>query len=180
MADLAAADITVTIQKTRILRGSPGGVRVITAKLAFGDGVKLYRTATHLPVPTYPNFGFMKELEYLTIIEGGLATVNYHWKWDFVNKRMVGYRIAATVAADHTHDFLVKGTTATNSGDTIFAVGDVISQNNVTADNTIAGNTTNGGVQLSGTLAIAASGLTEIADSTAIAAQVLYVQAWGW
>ena len=177
---LASTDVTITLQKTRILRGSPGGARVNTVKIVFGDGAKSYDGTNKVPMPTYPSFGLMKELEYLTILQDALATVNYHWKWDFVNKRLVGYRIAATVAADHTHDLLIKGTTATNNADTVFLVGDVIRQNNITADNTIAGNTTNGGVQLAGTLAIAAGGLTEIPDDTVIAAQTLYAQAWGW
>ena len=122
MANFAATDVTVTIQKTKILRGSPGGVRVVSAKLAFGDATLTYATGG-VPAPLFGKFGFMRELEYLIVFDIKPLAITYVWTWDFVNKKLIG---------------IMQNATGTSVD------------------------------------------LTEIANGTAIAAQTLHVQAWGW
>lgn len=122
MADLAASDVAVTINRQTILRGSPGGLRIVRAKLVFGDGALTYNTGG-VPMPTFPSFGMMKRIDDILIVQNSLATIKYIWTYDVTNHKLVGVEeVAATEA----------------------------------------------------------TALAEIADAVAIAAQTLYVIAFGW
>lgn len=123
MADLVAGSITATVQRSRILRGSPGGVRMNTVKLAFGDGALTYNTTTHLPLPGFASFGLVKELTEVVIIQNSIATLKYVWTVDYTNKYLIGVEEVAAASS---------------------------------------------------------TALAEIANATAIAAQTLYVMAYGW
>jgi hypothetical protein len=176
---LAASDVAVTILKNRILRGSAGGVRLNTVKLVFGDGSKSYGTSAKIPLPTFPSFGFLRELEFLTVIEAGLAAVNYVWKYDFTNKRLQAF---AGKDSGHVHDLLIHGGGTTATGDFgMFATTGVIESEH-TADITVTGKATTTAAATSGGVLAAStiSGLIELADDTVIAQQTIYAQAWGW
>ena len=96
MADLASSDVTVTIQKTRILRGSPGGIRFNTVLIAFGNATLTYPSGG-VPMPTYPSFGMMKEIEFLQIMTPGADGVV--WTWDYSNKKLRGWLQGTNISA---------------------------------------------------------------------------------
>jgi hypothetical protein len=86
MADLASSDVTITIQKSRIVRGSPGSQQRNIVKITFGDGALTY-PALGVPLPTYPSFGMRRELECITMIDDG-SPVTTIWKYDYANKKL--------------------------------------------------------------------------------------------
>jgi len=89
MADIAATDLTVTLIKTRLLRGSPGGVKHITCKIQFGNDVLNY-PALGIPLPSAARFGLIKELDYFLTLDSG-SGVATRWTYDFANKKLRGW-----------------------------------------------------------------------------------------
>lgn len=88
MADFAAGDVTVTINRQTILRGSPGGLRFNRVKIQFGDGALTYNTGG-VPLPTFPKFGMVKRIDDLIIVQNGIATIAYVWTYDPVNHKLI-------------------------------------------------------------------------------------------
>lgn len=184
MAYITSADVTITVLKNRILRGSPGGVRVNTVKIQFGDAALGYDATNKIPLPTFPSFGLLKELEFLKIINDGLATVKYHWSYDYVNKRLLAYVLTAAAGGSHSHDLYIPGGSTTATTDLVHAPdGQILNQSTgaitITGKASTTAAATSGGV-LAATVLTAGQALAELADNTAIAAQTLYAQAWGW
>ena len=98
MADLVAGDVTVTVVKQRILRGSPGGIRFNTVKIAFGDATLTYPSGG-VPAPAFGKFGMVQQLEYCMLFESGDDATGVLWKWDFTNKKLRGYIQGAVIKA---------------------------------------------------------------------------------
>ena len=112
MTAIVAADVTITLVKQRIMRGSPGGLRINTVKVAFGNATLTYPSGG-VPMPTYPSFGLMKELEFLQMFDDSSA-VGTLWKWDYVNKKLRGYiqgTVISAAGAATLDDYLLDGTT---------------------------------------------------------------------
>lgn len=110
MADIAAGDVTVTIMKNRILRGSPGGIRLNTVKIVFGDGALTYDTTAHIPLPAAAKFGMLQSVEDLIILQNGLATIKYVWTYDRDHHALVG--VEEVAAASSTALAEIADTTA--------------------------------------------------------------------
>ena len=89
MADLASTDVTITIQKNRIIKGSPGSQQRNLVKIQFGDGSLTY-PANGVPMPGYAKFGMRRELEYLVMLDSGSA-VTTRWIYDVANKKLRGW-----------------------------------------------------------------------------------------
>lgn len=100
MAAIGASDVVVTINKNRIIRGSPGMQQRNVVKLVFGDGALTY-PALGIPLPTHPSFGMRRELELLLLIDQHNAGGLIH-KYDFVNKKIRLYqaKLAAGVVIE--------------------------------------------------------------------------------
>lgn len=112
MAAIASSDVTITIQKQRIMRGSPGGLRINTVKIAFGNATLTYPSGG-VPMPTYPSFGMMKELEFCNMIDADCA-VGQVWKWDYTNKKLRAYIQGTVISAAGgatADDYALDGTT---------------------------------------------------------------------
>lgn len=171
MADLAASDVTVTLQNRRI---GESGRREVVAKIEFGDGVDTYPSGG-VPL-TKGDLGLPNVIESLKIFDaedsGGLI-----FKYDYENEKI---RIYQAPAQTHDHDLKVigGGTIVADGGLGADASGDLVKVE--AGDLTIEGadSATDGGV-LSETLAAAA--LSEYSGgSTVVAATDLYVEATGW
>lgn len=173
MADIAAVDVTLTIQKNRIAKGSPGSLMRNVVKIAFGDGALTY-PSLGVPIPAFSKWGMRREIEYLILIDSNDGS-GYIWKYDYENKKLRAWQAAAQT---HAHDLLIKGgqASATTSRIATYAT-DILGKEEAT-DVTIAGSAsaTKGGVISS----VSAAGVLVEVGSVAIAAQVLYAEAVGW
>lgn len=169
MADLAASDVTYTLQgRDRRVNSRYNA----TFKVAFGDGALTY-PANGIPLDK-SKFGCPNVVESLTIIDpsdgDGLV-----WKYDFENNKL---RAWMSPARTHAHDLLIKGGQASSTtNNTAHYATDILGKEAAT-DATIAGSAsaTKGGV-ISSTLAASAG--TEHGN-TAPAATVLYIEVLGW
>jgi hypothetical protein len=112
MTDFASTDVTITVLKSRILRGSPGGIRFNTVKIAFGNATLTYPSGG-VPMPGFGKFGMNQELEYCITLESGDDATGILWKWDFSNKKLRGFIQGAVIsgAASATlDDYPMDGT----------------------------------------------------------------------
>lgn len=168
MADIAAADVVVTVEKPCI----EGYKRRNRVKIEFGDGALTY-PAEGVPLPGFASFGLVRNLDYLILTDANDGS-GITWKYDQENKKLRGWQAPAQT---HAHDLLVKGGQAAATTNVIAHYATDILGKEAATDATIAGDdsATKGGV-LSATLA-AADG-AEITG--AVAAQVLYAEAVGW
>lgn len=98
MADLASTDITVTLVRQNILRGSPGGLRFNNVKLTFGDGALTY-PAGGIPVPAAAKFGMLKRLDGIMIYQNSITTIGYIWTYDVANNKLKGYEEVAAASS---------------------------------------------------------------------------------
>ena len=98
MADFASTDVTVTVQRQNILRGSPGGLRFNLVKIQFGDGALTY-AAGGVPMPAPSKFGLMKRLDAILLFQNGVATIGYVWSYDPVNNKMKGMEEVAAASS---------------------------------------------------------------------------------
>jgi hypothetical protein len=86
MADIAASDVTITVQK----RLKAGKRRRNRCKIAFGNGALTY-PAGGVPLPAARSFGLNANvLEYLVITDGDDGT-GLIWKYDQENKKLRVY-----------------------------------------------------------------------------------------
>jgi hypothetical protein len=160
MADLAASDITVTLQALASGRKSSieNGRRRTLAKLAFGNGTLTYPT-DGVPLPGYASFGMVRSLSHVTIVDQDDAQ-GIIWKYDFENKKLRAYIQGVTVAAAGaaTLDDFPLDTTAEPLATTV---------------SVSLTNNTGAGAKYLGRL-------VELVNTQAPAATVLYVEASGW
>ena len=85
MADLASTDVTITVEERTIVDKK----RRNRVKIAFGDGALTYPSGG-VPLPTYPSFGMVRNLDYLIITDGGSAD-GLLWKYDQANTKLRAY-----------------------------------------------------------------------------------------
>lgn len=85
MADLAATDVTITIEE----RWQTQRKRHSRVKIQFGDGVKTYPSGG-VPMPAASAFGMARQLDYLKVIDDASGTLLV-WKYDKVNKKFRGF-----------------------------------------------------------------------------------------
>lgn len=170
MADIAATDITITLNRVKKLED---GRKIVNAKMVFGDGALTY-PAGGVPI-SKAKLGCPTVISSLTVI--GKGTSGYEWSYDTLNEKLVAMQSAAVSAhthtgpshthtgpahthtADHTHDQLyIGGITATEA--VAIQGGDTLGKNAAT-NRTIVGadSATKGGV-------VATSGLTTSSDGT--------------
>jgi hypothetical protein len=64
MSDIASSDLTITILKNRLVKGSPGALQRNLVRIAFGNATLTYPSGG-VPIPTFPSFGMRREIEYL-------------------------------------------------------------------------------------------------------------------
>lgn len=167
MADLASSNVTITIQKNRIIKGSPGSQQRNVVKIAFGDGSLTYPSGG-VPLPAASSFGMRRELEFITLIDGGSA-VGILWKYDYANKKLRGFIPGAVIEAAGTatlDDYALDGTadplaaSARQPGNGVVSLG--------------LGNTTAAGTVYFGAMK------ELLATEHAPAAQTIYAEAVGW
>ena len=86
MADLAASDVTVTINSRKI----HGDRRYIDVTIAFGDGA-LNLPTSGVPLPAIAKFGLVKKLDYINLYQP-TDTKGRTWSIDPENSviRMLG------------------------------------------------------------------------------------------
>ena len=80
MADLAASDVTVTINSRKI----HGDRRYIDVTIAFGDGA-LNLPTTGVPLPAIANFGLVKKLDYINLYQN-VDAAGHTWFVDAPNE----------------------------------------------------------------------------------------------
>lgn len=85
MADLVAADVTVTVEDRQIV----GKTKRNRVKIVFGDGALTYPSGG-VPMPGASKFGMVRNLDYLILFDTDSA-VGLLWKYDKVNKKFRGY-----------------------------------------------------------------------------------------
>jgi hypothetical protein len=95
MAAIASTDITTTIIKPQILRGSPGAVRSNIVKMVFGDGSVTYGTG--VPMTSPAACGMAKHLDFVHVDGGAGSTLT--WKYDKAANTIRAYGVIATTAA---------------------------------------------------------------------------------
>ena len=93
MADLAAGNVTVTIEERRII----GKQRRNRVKITFGDGALTY-PANGVPMPAFGSFGMVRNLDYLNVLDQDDAT-GVFWKYDKENNKLRAYVQGITVGA---------------------------------------------------------------------------------
>ncbi len=96
MANLAASDVTVTINKRKI----HGDRRYVDVTIAFGDGI-LNLLTTGVPLPAIANFGLIKKLDYINLYQP-TDSAGHTWYVDVANsviKIMGKVKASGTVAA---------------------------------------------------------------------------------
>lgn len=153
MAALTSSDVTITISERRIV----GKKRRNIVKIQFGDGAKTYPSGG-VPMPTQDQFGMIRQLDYLNILDQDDSN-GVFWKYDKDNNKLRSYVqgvVNGAAGAVTLDDFPVTagyGTTGSLS----------MSFNN----NAGAGTQRWGALQ-------------EVTTSDAPAAQVIYAEAVGW
>lgn len=96
MADLAASDVTVTINARKI----HGDRRYVDVTIAFGDGA-LELPTTGVPLPALSAFGLIKKLDYINLYQPS-DSAGHNWVVDPANsviKIMGKVSVKGTVAA---------------------------------------------------------------------------------
>lgn len=84
MADLAAADVTVSISERRIV----GKKRRNILTLTFGDGAKTYPTGG-IPMPAAGSFGMVRNLDFLNVLDDSAGV--FLVKYDKTNNKLRYY-----------------------------------------------------------------------------------------
>ena len=85
MADLAASDVTVTIER----RSIEGKTRRCRVKIEFGDGALTY-PAGGVPMPAASAFGMKDHLDFLSLMDYDDAT-GLVWKYYKANNKLRAY-----------------------------------------------------------------------------------------
>lgn len=199
MANLVAADITVTFLNQRRING----LSYFNVQLAFGDSSKTY-PAGGVPV-SGGALGCPNTIQSLTVYDKG--TSGYEWSFDRTNNKLVALQSAAGSAVGshthvqdahthtqtaHTHDILLKNAAVADGASARVNAGANLLGANTGSDLTITGAGANGGVvnatavnanatatNQAATISFNAVGLAQ-PSTVAIAAQVLKCEVIGW
>lgn len=113
MADLASANVTITVSERRIV----GKKRRNIVKIQFGDGALTY-PAGGVPMPTYDGFGMIRQLDYLNILDQDDSN-GIFWKYDKDNNKLRAYVQGAAHAAAGAatlDDYAVTGAFGVSAG----------------------------------------------------------------
>jgi hypothetical protein len=169
MADIAASDLTYTVQKTSKMED---GRRRTNMKIAFGNGSLTYPSGG-IPLSSLSSHGFPNVVAEVLLMDANDAS-GINWKYDYENNKLRGY---IAPAQTHAHDLkIIGGQAAAGTAATAHYATDILGKEAATnATIAKADSATKGGV-ISETLSAAA--MTEI--SGAVAAQVLYAVVVGW
>lgn len=170
MADIAASDITYTMQGK--LAKLDDSRRQAVIKIAFGNGSLTYPSGG-IPLSSLSSHGFPNAIAQVVLMDNNDGS-GITWKYDYENNKLRGYNAPAQT---HAHDLkIIGGQAATTTNEVGHYATDILGKE-AASDATIAkaDSATKGGV-MSETLAAAA--LTEI--SGAVAAQVLYAVVTGY
>lgn len=166
MADIAATDITVTVEKLTKLESSE---KCNYLTLAFGNGVLTYG-AGGVPV-TPAQLGMSTFIRSLVVFDNGISA--YSWSFDKTNKKLTA---TYTGGVAHSHSLTLKNAAVADGATTRVNAGTNLLGGNTGSDITVAGGGANGGVA-----AATPGAATQTQPSTvAIAAQTLKVQVIGW
>lgn len=170
MADIAAADVTYTLQEgtQKSCPSDPSYQAVF--KLAFGDGALTYPSGG-IPL-TKAKLGCPNHLLEFEIMDASDGS-GYVFKYDRENAKI---RIYQAPAQTHAHDLKVIAGVTADEGIGLETTGGPILGSTTGATFAKADSATKGGV-ISETLAAAA--LAELGN-VAVAAQVLYAKVVGW
>ncbi len=79
MADLAASDVTITINSLKVHNDR----RYANVTIAFGDGA-LELPTSGVPLPAIANFGFIKKLDYVNLYQS-VDSAGFAWYIDVEN-----------------------------------------------------------------------------------------------
>ena len=82
MADIAAANVTVTVEDQNIVLGK----RRNRVKIVFGDGALTYPSGG-VPMPGFASFGMVRNLDYLTVFDDDDAS-GLLFKYDRENNKL--------------------------------------------------------------------------------------------
>jgi len=172
MADLAAGDVTYTLQG-KAVKGEDGRRKQVV-KVAFGDGALLYPSGG-IPLSSLSNHGFPNVIAELTLIDANDGS-GYVWKYDYENNKLRAYQSAA---ASHGHTLFLNNADVADSAGARVNAGTNLLGANTGSDVSIAGvaNTSGSGGIVNAT--IAAGALVELGN-VAVAAQVLYASVIGY
>lgn len=166
MANLAATDITVTVEK---LTKYDSSEKCNYLTLAFGDGVKTY-PAGGVPLDI-SKLGMVALVRALDVFDDGISA--YTWTYDKANKKLIAKNASGS---SHTHALLLKNAAVADGATTRVNAGTNLLGANTGSDITVAGGGANGGVVAA---TPAAASLAE-PSTVAIAAQTLRVRVIGW
>lgn len=171
MADIAATDVTVTINNQRRVNGRS----YFNVTLVFGNSTLTY-PAGGVPI-TRAKLGCPNIIESLTVYDKG--TSGYNWSYDTTNQKLVGF-YAPAVSSAHAHNLkVIGGQAGSTTNDIAHYATDILGKEAVT-DATILGadSVTKGGV-LSATATQAAGVFTQL-STVAIVATTLKCEVVGW
>lgn len=160
MADLTAADVTVTINDQWIQEKK----KYCECTVTFGDGSKTYPTGG-VPMPTYEKWGMKRSLSVLMVVEANAG--GYFWEYDVSVHKLRALRQGGNVA------LTVKGsqTAADKTAFVSIVEGDGTAQSGICVAHAGGGSD----VPINAESKV----LPEMAN-VAIAAQTLIVLALGW
>lgn len=144
MADLTAADVTVTILKRGMI---PQFGRITRVSMALGDGAKTYPSGG-IPLPDASKFGMARGTIYQLPVPAQAGLV---MEYDKDNHKLKLWR-----SVGHTHDLKYIGGIAETEA-VMIAGGDTLGKNAAT-DRTVAGadSATKGGVVAAAAVALTA------------------------
>lgn len=154
MADLTAANVTVTVLKKRIA----GGRKRARCKIVFGDGALTYPTGG-VPMPAFGSFGMKRFLDYFILTDPDDAQ-GIMWKYDQETNKLRAYIQGVVVSA--------AGAATLDDFPLNTATDPLASTRSVSLDNAAGAGTHYLGRQ------------KELVNTQAPPAQTLYVEAVGW
>lgn len=163
MAGLAAADVTYSITKKKLLED---GRKIVQASITFGDGSKTYPT-NGVPL-TIGKLACPVVIDSISVED--LGTSGYNFSFDKTNKTLRLFQ-----AASHSHNLSLKNAAVADGATTRVNAGTNLLGANTGSDITVAGGGANGGVA-----AVSAAGLAELATSVAPAALTIKVTVIGY
>lgn len=153
MPDLAASDVTITIEERRI----EGKKKKCRIKIEFGDGALTYPSGG-VPMPAFSSLGLKRNLDYLAVFDSDDAQ-GIVWKYDKENNKLRAYILGVNVDAagsDTLDDFPID-----------------------TTAEPLAEAASIGGFGLEASMNLLGR-LAELKAASAPAAQTLYAEAVGW
>jgi hypothetical protein len=158
MADLTAANVTVTLNPEDIDRSPDGRIGIRTfPTVAFGNGALTY-PALGVPMPAIGKFGFLRAIKRAYFEQPANGFI-YHFdranhKIRIFNGAGAGsiavanhVNIAVPAPANHSHDLVIAGNGTKPPVDMVGANAGTLSANVANAQTITGGNATTGGVQ---------------------------------